>query len=188
MSRLRLPPLLSRHDPILVQKQGGGYQGENLYPNHLHHQAEAFRKPRPPPPRSGSTPFVGRTRPDTTDGRPGRTAVGGRPTVWVAAGPAVADLEEELRVVGDDAVDALADAPLHPLFLVHGPDKDPAVGVPGGGDEAGAARSDQDLLEKVEVDVGLLEELGGVGERPADVGCGKFRDVFLAEIDVLKLE
>lgn len=90
------------------------------------------------------------------------------------AEPARADFEVQGGVIGDDAVDAGADGPLHPALAVHGPGEDGAAGGAGGEEEAGAEGPGEDDLEEVEGEVGVGgEEAVGVGEGEADVGEGE---------------
>ena len=94
---------------------------------------------------------------------------------------------ELVRVVGDDAVEALADAPAHHALVVDGPGDDGAlpgarVLEEGTGERAGV----QGALQHVEGGVRVAEEVAGVGGGEADVGDGKGREVVGAERQVLQ--
>ena len=101
--------------------------------------------------------------------------------------PLLAHLEEVLGVVGDDGVDALPDAPLHPLLVVDRPQVDVALGLARGAQERRAARPDQHLLQQVEVDAGLLEEARRVQQGGPDVRDREAGEVLLADVDVVLL-
>ena len=87
--------------------------------------------------------------------------------------PLLAHLEEALRVVGDDAVQTVADAPFHHLVLVDGPDVNRSLLRLGVAQELGPKVGQHEgFLEDVEGDVGDGEELSGVWDGETDVGDG----------------
>jgi hypothetical protein len=96
--------------------------------------------------------------------------------------PILADLKELLRIVGDDAVEAFADAPPHHIFFVHGPCEDgSSLGFRIAHEALAEEGGDEGFLQHVEGDVGDGEELPGVGYREADVRYRECREVFSAE-------
>ncbi|TKW56081.1 hypothetical protein CTA1_10928 [Colletotrichum tanaceti] len=88
--------------------------------------------------------------------------------------PPSTHLEEQLRVIRDDAVRAGTDAPLHPLLVVDGPDEQPPAGLSDVADEELACRPDERLLEHVEGQVRLVagEESARIERGPGDEGDG----------------
>lgn len=95
--------------------------------------------------------------------------------------PLVAHVQKPLRIVRDDAVGFLRDAPPHHALAVDSPEID---GPPGGLDvaqQAPAAGAEDALLQDVEGDVGEGQELAGVGAGEADVRDGEGREVVRAK-------
>ena len=107
----------------------------------------------------------------------------------MSSNPIVAYLSKPLRVIGDDAIEAVFDAPAHHLVFVYGPGDDRAVEAVSVRDEAGAGGPDEeDSLEGVEGDGRGGEELPGVGCGKADVGDGEGGQVVRAEREVFDLK
>lgn len=107
----------------------------------------------------------------------------------VLLGPVVADPAEGLRVVGDDAVDAPADAPPHQRRPVDGPDEDEPVGGARVLQEAVAQRAHEHLLEDVERDARHgLEDASRRVHVEADQRRLEVREQLRAEREVVGLE
>ena len=99
--------------------------------------------------------------------------------------PALTDLQQPFRIVGDHAVKTLPDAPLHHVHIVDRPGIERAVLGSAFADEAGSdAGADERALQHVEGDVGDGEELAGVRDGEADVGDGEGWKVGAAEGEV----
>ena len=96
--------------------------------------------------------------------------------------PLVADLQEPLRVVRDDAIEALVDAPPHHVQLVDRPRVQRPPSRPDLAHEARAeVRQHEGLLQHVEGDVGDGEEFARVRDGEADVRDWEGRKVLRAE-------
>lgn len=92
--------------------------------------------------------------------------------------PAIADLEKQLGVIGDDAVDLVTNVPLHPADGVDGPAKDGAAVSVGLAQESPAAGTSDRGLQQVEVHIGHgVKQGAGVGQVGADIGQGKAGEV-----------
>ena len=100
--------------------------------------------------------------------------------------PLVTNLQELLRIVRDDPVEFLLDAPPHHVRLVDRPHVQRAPLGFGVADEARAEDGEHEgLLQHVEGDVGDREELARVRDGEADVRDGEGGQVFGAEGEVL---
>lgn len=82
----------------------------------------------------------------------------------------LAHLEKLLWVVRYDTIDFLPDAPFHPTFIVHSPEKQWSIGLLAVSHEFGAQRSNHNLLEHVERDIWHFQKLACVCDTKSNVG------------------
>lgn len=92
--------------------------------------------------------------------------------------PTLADLQKAFRIVGDDAVQSMLDAPFHEIVFINRPIIDrPSLSLRVSQEPRADDWCNERLLKDVEGDVGREEELAGVGNGEANVGYGKCREI-----------
>ena len=97
-------------------------------------------------------------------------------------------LPKLLRIIRDDAVYFLSNAPSHHVFLVDRPHEHRPMGCSGIVKEGITGGSHEYLIQEVEGDVGNFEKLSSVGNTEADVGDGKARQISIAQWQVVGLK
>jgi len=103
--------------------------------------------------------------------------------------PIITYLSKTLRIVCDDAIEAVIYAPAHHFVIINGPGDHRAVEALGVLDEARAGGPDvENFLEGVEGNGGSGKELPGVGCGEADVGDGEGGQMVGAEGKVFDLD
>lgn len=148
------------------------------------------RPPSPPRIQAGPIPVL---EEHTEDGRddmgpedeevtPPRQLFGLRIQVVV-----VAHVQELLWIIRDDPVHLVPDAPSHHVHFVHGPYVDGPIGGSGVPKEGLTGAPDENLLKKVEGDIGDFEQLAGGREVESDPSDGKARQILIAQREILDL-